>query len=205
VGCLNDSKHFYYALWDEYLPHDAHQRCSGRLFLSTTLYPSLTNCVISEFESRDQLIWAIVGSICLPVGFIGDFPVDVPGIGPVIDGGFSNDAPCLDSYTVTASALHNKADISPLHLSSEQLGDTYLNDPLTFVDILRTPDFDRVWHIARVGELAAAHCPSFDRKEWTIRKYQRSTSTPSFNALSSSGKELRRSQRLLNAEVEDAY
>ena len=205
MGCLNDSKHFYYALWDEYLPHDAHERCSGRLFLSTTLYPSLTNCVVSEFETRDHLIWSLVGSICLPVGFIGDFPVDVPGIGPVIDGGFSNDAPCFDSYTVTASAVHNKADISPLHLSPEQLGETYLNDPVTFLDIFRTPDFDRVWHIARVGELAAAHCPSFDRKEWTVRKFQRDTKTSSPGPLDthsrSSGKKVRRSQRLLELKA----
>jgi hypothetical protein len=175
VGCLNDSKHFYYKLWDDYLPIDAHHRCSGRLFLSTTLYPSLKNHIVSNFESRDKLIWAIVGSICLPVGFIGDFPVEIPGVGSVIDGGFSNDAPCLDTYTVTASALHNKADISPLHLTAEQLGEKYLNDPLTFIDILRTPDFERVWHIARVGELAAAHCPCFQRKEWSMRMYRNQT------------------------------
>jgi len=35
----------------------------------------------------------------------------------VIDGGFSNDSPCLDSYTITVSALHREADIKPLDYS----------------------------------------------------------------------------------------
>lgn len=35
----------------------------------------------------------------------------------MIDGGFSNDSPCLDSYTITVSALHREADIKPLDYS----------------------------------------------------------------------------------------
>ena len=36
LGSMGDTKHFYYGLWDDYLPEDAHITCSGRLFLSTT-------------------------------------------------------------------------------------------------------------------------------------------------------------------------
>ena len=32
LGCLFDTKLFYYNLWDEYLPHNAHIRCSGYYF-----------------------------------------------------------------------------------------------------------------------------------------------------------------------------
>ncbi len=46
LGCLCDSKHFYYDLWDDYLPADAHERCSGRLFISVTQFPSMRNKVI---------------------------------------------------------------------------------------------------------------------------------------------------------------
>jgi predicted acylesterase/phospholipase RssA len=115
LGCLFDSKHFYYNLWNEYLPEDAHLLCSGRLFISVTQLPSMKNKIISEFATRDELIWAIVGSMCLPFVFIRDFPVkcDAEGAGYVMDGGFSNDAPCLDSYTITVSALHKEADIQP--------------------------------------------------------------------------------------------
>ena len=46
LGCLYDTKHFYYNLWNEYLPEDAHIRCSGRLYISVTLFPSMKNRVI---------------------------------------------------------------------------------------------------------------------------------------------------------------
>ena len=122
------------------------------------------------------MIWAIVGSICVPFGFIGDYPVDVPGIGPVIDGGFSNDCPCLDSYTITASALHNESDISPRYIDSELLGGEYLANPITFLDVLLTPSFDRVWQIAKIGELAVEYCPLMQRKEWKdLRKKKEAT------------------------------
>jgi hypothetical protein len=175
LGSLYDSKHFYYQLWDDYLPKDAHIRCSGRLFLSVTLYPSLENRMISEFETRDQLIWSILSSMCLPVGFIGDFPVDIPGHGPAIDGGFSCDAPVLDSYTITASALHNASDISLKHVDDDVLGEDFLKNPLTFMDIIRTPGFDRVWQVAEAGEKACAACPDFSRQEWKSREL---SSTP---------------------------
>jgi hypothetical protein len=61
MGCLCDSKYFYYHLWDDYLPPNAHVRCSGRLFISITEFPSMRNKVISQFESREELIWVIVG------------------------------------------------------------------------------------------------------------------------------------------------
>jgi len=118
LGCLCDSKYFYYNLWNDYLPEDAHIRCSGRLFISVTLFPSMKNRVISQFNSREELIWAVVGSICVPFVFIRDFPIKCgEDIGYVIDGGFSNDSPCLDSYTITVSALHREADIKPLDYS----------------------------------------------------------------------------------------
>ena len=61
----------------------------------------------SHFETREELIWVIVASMCLPIAFILDFPVNCGSkIGLCFDGGFSNDSPCLDSYTITVSALH---------------------------------------------------------------------------------------------------
>lgn len=46
LGCLCDSKWFYYNLWDDYLPANAHIRCSGRLFVSITEFPSMRNRVV---------------------------------------------------------------------------------------------------------------------------------------------------------------
>jgi len=114
LGCFFDSKEFYFELWNDYLPDEAHILCSGRLFISVTIFPSLQNRVISNFPTRVDLINAIVASMCLPFVFIRDFPVACsPDIGLCIDGGFSNDSPCLDSYTITVSALHKEADIQP--------------------------------------------------------------------------------------------
>jgi hypothetical protein len=114
LGCFFDSKQFYFDLWDDYLPQEAHLLCSGRLYISVTIFPSLQNRIIHEFPTRVDLINAIVASMCLPFVFIRDFPVVCSDdIGMCIDGGFSNDSPCLDSYTITVSALHKEADIQP--------------------------------------------------------------------------------------------
>jgi hypothetical protein len=61
LSCFFDSKHFYYQLWDDYLPENAHIRCSGRFFISVTRVPSMKNHVVSHFETREDLIWAVVG------------------------------------------------------------------------------------------------------------------------------------------------
>jgi len=102
----------------------------------------------------------------------------------VIDGGFSNDSPCLDSYTITVSALHREADIKPLdysymsHTASDSNVAT-LNDgssvdatdmPLdvesssaykykiriTSLDIVRVPKYERVWEVADMGLVSSA-------------------------------------------------
>ncbi len=75
LGCMCDSKHFYYNLWNDYLPVDAHIRCSGRLYVSVTHFPSMKNEVVSQFGSREELLWVLVASMCLPIAFILDFPV----------------------------------------------------------------------------------------------------------------------------------
>ena len=79
IGCLFDSKQFYYDLWDDYLPRegDIYTYCSGRLFISVTHFPSLKNQVISQFNTRNDLINTIVASMCLPYVFMRDFPVHI--------------------------------------------------------------------------------------------------------------------------------
>ena len=193
LGCLFDSKNFYIQLWDEYLPENAHELCSGRLFISVTLYPSMTNNVLSTFHTRQDLIQAIVASTCLPYLFMRDYPVDCgPSQGGLaVDGGFSNDSPCLDSYTITVSALMDEADIVPHMKKGEEsmsasscqgnstasnvtdgegagdVKDSLDNIPnISFLDIVRTPLYSRVWEIGQLGERSASQCPDFERHEW---------------------------------------
>jgi hypothetical protein len=190
LGCLFDSKNFYIQLWDEFLPDNAHELCSGRLFISVTLYPSMKNSVLSEFRTRQDLIQAIVASTCLPYLFMRDYPVDCgPNQGGMaIDGGFSNDSPCLDSYTLTVSALMDEADIVPnmeaagkckealkrsksKNKAADSTVDNVTNIPddipsISFLDIVRTPLYSRVWEIGELGERSAAQCADFERHEW---------------------------------------
>lgn len=174
-GAFLDSKHFYYKLWDEYLPADAHVRCTNNLFLSVTLYPSMQNQLVSTFKTRDALIWTIVASTALPLVFFYDYPVNVPEVGDCIDGSITNDSPCLDSYTITVSALHNEADISPRLMDDCQNSDdgidpAYWSNPLNFIDTIRTPPYERVWQIGSVGQACAVKCSHFQRREWAALK-----------------------------------
>lgn len=149
LGCLLDSKWFYYHLWDDYLPPDVHIRCSGRLFVSITEFPSMRNKVISHFETREELLWVLVASMCLPIAFILDFPVNCgKRLGWHFDGGFSNDSPCLDSYTISVSALHREADIKP---AMETEYDKSIR--IRAIDVICTPNFDRVWQVGGIGEV----------------------------------------------------
>jgi hypothetical protein len=206
LGCLFDSKEFYIQLWDEFLPENAHELCSGRLFISVTLYPSMTNNVLSDFRTRQDLIQAIVASTCLPYLFMRDYPVDCGAAqgGMAIDGGFSNDSPCLDSYTITVSALMDEADIVPnmeatsgghrndrnantdtspsinTNTTCSSRGGSGEDDVITedgtddediskisFLDIVRTPLYSRVWEIAQLGERSASQCRDLaERHEW---------------------------------------
>jgi hypothetical protein len=76
------------------LPEDAHLRCSGRVFISITVWRdcALHNEVVSEFRSKEDLVAAAVASSNIP-------RVSVDGWGKtfrgerVFDGGFTNNLP----------------------------------------------------------------------------------------------------------------
>ena len=165
LGCMFDSKMFYYRLWNDYLPEDAHVRVTGRLFISVTLVPLLQNLVVSVFHTRADLIWTIVASMCLPVVFMRDGPIKLLD-GFAIDGSLTNDMPCMDAYTVTVSALRECADVCCVN----DLND----DQVSVIDTLVMPVYDRVWEIALLGESAAAQCTVFQREDWSSIRIKRS-------------------------------
>ena len=153
LGCLFDSKQFYYDLWNNYLPEDAHIRCSGRLYLSITkLFPYPRNRIVSHYPTRNDLIETILASMCLPVIFLRSIVCTREGWS--IDGGLTNDLPCCDSYTVTISSINYNADIFP---KDRALG---------LLDVIRVPSLERVWQVARIGELDAAACPELQFEHW---------------------------------------
>ncbi|OQR69317.1 patatin phospholipase domain-containing protein 2-like [Tropilaelaps mercedesae] len=95
----------------EHLPKDAHKRCSGKLFISTTRVITLTNKVFTEFESRDELIEVLLASCFIPY-FLGLVPPKVRGVS-YIDGGITDNLQIHDENTITVSPFAGIAIIRP--------------------------------------------------------------------------------------------
>jgi len=86
--------------------------CSGRLFISATRARDYANVVISEFDSRDELIQAILCSCFIPF-YCGRTPPTYRGE-HYIDGGFSDNQPGKwEPGTVTVSPFSGESDICP--------------------------------------------------------------------------------------------
>lgn len=93
------------------IPEDGHIRASGRLFLSLTRATTLTNEIVSEYSSRDELVRAILCCCFLP--FISGFSVPSFNGRKYIDGGMSNNMPLKGPNTLTINAFSGDFDICP--------------------------------------------------------------------------------------------
>lgn len=95
------------------LPENAHKVCSGRLFISLTRVSDGKNVLMSEFESRDQLIQALKCSCFIPF-YSGLRPPKINGVA-YMDGGFSDNQPSVEGgITVTVSPFAGDSDICPM-------------------------------------------------------------------------------------------
>lgn len=95
------------------LPENAHKLCSGRLFISLTRVSDGKNVLMSEFESRDQLIQALKCSCFIPF-YSGLRPPKINGVA-YMDGGFSDNQPSVEGGdTVTVSPFAGDSDICPI-------------------------------------------------------------------------------------------
>jgi hypothetical protein len=143
-GMFFDHVEFYKQLWDDYLPADAHKRLSGRLFISITLFPSFQNRVVSQFDTRDELISCIVASSCFPVVFVRNMPITSFGL--AFDGGLTNDQPCLNENTITVSCINLTADVSPKCRHDHEIGgatETFHEaSRFSLFDMIQVPDFE---------------------------------------------------------------
>ncbi|XP_066973761.1 1-acylglycerol-3-phosphate O-acyltransferase Pnpla3-like isoform X1 [Macrobrachium rosenbergii] len=93
------------------LPDDAHKIVSGKLFISVTRVSDGKNILLSQFDSREELIQAILCSCFIP-GFSGWLPTRFCGV-RYVDGGFTDNLPILDENTVTVSPFCGDSDICP--------------------------------------------------------------------------------------------
>ncbi|CAL1541752.1 unnamed protein product [Lymnaea stagnalis] len=95
-------------LMNEYLPDDAHERLTGRLYVSVTILRGLECALITDFHSKDHLIQCLIASSFVP-GFIGWIPpgldaedfIDIDNgvlLPSGLDGNYSLDSSDEDDY-----------------------------------------------------------------------------------------------------------
>ncbi|GBM20362.1 Patatin-like phospholipase domain-containing protein 2 [Araneus ventricosus] len=93
------------------LPENAHILCSGRLFISVTRWSDGQNVILSQFNSRQELIQALLCSCFIPY-YSGINKPKFQGEA-YVDGGLSDNLPVLDDNTVTVSPFAGEHDICP--------------------------------------------------------------------------------------------
>ncbi len=75
-------------LFTDVLPHDAHERVSGRLVITLTQVPSMRAHQVTHFPNREALIEALKGTMALPGHSVHlAFRTRALGLGWVLDGG----------------------------------------------------------------------------------------------------------------------
>lgn len=106
------------------LPADAHERVNGRLRLSLTRCYDGKNIIVSEFDSREELLQGLLCTCFIP-GFSGILPPKFRGV-RYIDGAFSDNLPILDENTITVSPFCGESDICPRDQSAQLFHVRYL-------------------------------------------------------------------------------
>lgn len=97
---------------EELLPPNAHRDLRNKVKISVTELPYLKNKIISDFNTRKELIKAVVGSSFIPV-FSGYAPPSFRGK-RIVDGGFSDNVPfSKDSDVISVSPFPGDFDICP--------------------------------------------------------------------------------------------
>ncbi|CAF1015074.1 unnamed protein product [Adineta ricciae] len=93
------------------LPPNAHEICSGRLFISLTRWKDNKNVIISQFHSREELIQVLICSSFVPY-WSGIIPHKFRGE-YYWDGGLTNNNPIIDEGTILVSPFAGESDICP--------------------------------------------------------------------------------------------
>lgn len=109
----------------KFLPADAHERVNGRLHISLTRVYDGKNVVVSQFNSREDLVQALLCACFIPV-FSGLLPPRFHGV-RYMDGAFSDNLPTLDENTVTVSPFCGESDICPRDNSSQMFHVNWAN------------------------------------------------------------------------------
>ncbi|CAI5665589.1 unnamed protein product [Oreochromis niloticus] len=96
----------------KHLPEDAHVRGSGKLSVSLTRVSDVKNVLVSEFDSREELIQALICSCFVPF-YCGVIPPRYRGV-HYVDGAVTDNLPgCQLKQTITFSPFAGESDICP--------------------------------------------------------------------------------------------
>lgn len=131
------------------LPEDIHIKASGKLHLSLTRVRDGENVIINQFESKEELIQAILCSCFIPL-FSGMIAPKFRGT-RYVDGGFSNNQIILNDHTITVSPFAGECDICPLDE----------NDGLVSFDYSGTSMVLSAHNIYRIGRALMPFSPEF--------------------------------------------
>lgn len=96
---------------DKVLPPDAHKLCTDKLYISLTRWNDMANVVVSKYDSRQELIDAIICSCYIPL-YCGFVPPSYKGT-QYIDGGVTDNQPTLDEHSIMVSPFSGESDICP--------------------------------------------------------------------------------------------
>ncbi|XP_034732640.1 patatin-like phospholipase domain-containing protein 2 [Etheostoma cragini] len=107
--------HWLECILNKHVPSNAHQLANGRLFVSMTRLSDGKHIVMSEFQSKADVMQALLCSCFVPV-YCGMLPPSVNGV-YYLDGGFSSMQPEVSSplmQTLTVSPFSGEMDICPV-------------------------------------------------------------------------------------------
>jgi len=93
------------------LPEDVHLKLNGRLHVSLTKVYDGKNLLVNQYSSKQEVIDVILASAFIPI-FSGWLPPRYRGV-RVIDGGYSDNSPIIDTNTITVSPFCGGSDICP--------------------------------------------------------------------------------------------
>ncbi|KAM6090235.1 patatin-like phospholipase domain-containing protein 2 isoform 2-T2 [Theristicus caerulescens] len=94
------------------LPENTHQLSSGRLCISLTRVSDGKNALISNFNSKEEVVQALICSSFVPI-YCGLIPPSFRGV-RYVDGGISDNLPHYEcKNTITVSPFAGECDICP--------------------------------------------------------------------------------------------
>ncbi|XP_022374832.1 patatin-like phospholipase domain-containing protein 3 [Enhydra lutris kenyoni] len=95
-----------------HLPDNIHRLISGKMYISLTRVSDGENVLVSDFQSKEEVVDALLCSSFIPF-FCGIIPPSFRGE-RYVDGGVSNNVPFFDAKTtITVSPFYGEYDICP--------------------------------------------------------------------------------------------